>query len=235
MVACRRRRIQDRQRLETSTLATHPQRPSRRSHTPVCSLATSINSMSTGVTTQHPQTVRAWTPGKHPATLDCCTTKRKQPLSSLAVGTSAPRPGLHEFWPGRPTAGQTCPRKVPVVTTSALLHNATKIQSSCPQRSGEALELSQGRLVCFCLLTGESIERLPPPGAPDIERAYQDFCESVFSAAKQCIQRGRRKNYVPCWDKECETFYRSFIRAPAEIASDRAASFLLSRLQQKQE
>ena len=36
--------------------------------------------------------------------------------------------------------------KVPAVTTSAHPHNATKIQGSCPQRYGEALELSQGRL-----------------------------------------------------------------------------------------
>jgi len=57
-----------------------------------------------------------------------------------------PIPGLHELRPRQPTAGQTCPRKVPAVTTSALPHNATKIQGSCPQRSGEALELFQGRL-----------------------------------------------------------------------------------------
>jgi len=36
----------------------------------------------------------------------------------------------------------------------------------------------------FCLLTGESVERLPPLDTPDIERAYQDFCESLLSAAK---------------------------------------------------
>ena len=53
----------------------------------------------------------------------------------------------------------------------------------------------------FCLLTDESVERLPPPDTPGIERAYQDFCESLLSAAKQCIPRGRRKNYVPYWDK----------------------------------
>ena len=41
---------------------------------------------------------------------------------------------------------RTCPRKVPAVTTSALPQNTTKIQGSCPQRSSEALELSQGRL-----------------------------------------------------------------------------------------
>jgi len=52
---------------------------------------------------------------------------------------------------------------------------------------------------------------------------------------KQCIPRGRRKNYVPCWDKECETLYHSFIRALVETDSDRAASSLLSRLQQKKQ
>jgi len=66
----------------------------------------------------------------------------------------------------------------------------------------------------FCLLTDESVERLPPPDTSNIERAYQDFCESLLSAAKQCIPRGRRKNYVPYWDKECETLYHSFTRAP---------------------
>ena len=97
------------------------------------------------------------------------------------------RPGLREVRPGQPTAGQTCSRNVPAVTTSVLPHNANKIQGSCPQRSGEALELSQDRLEVLCLLTGESVERLPPPGTSNIERAYQDICESLLRAAKQCI------------------------------------------------
>jgi len=69
---------------------------------------------------------------------------------------------------------------------------------------------------------GESLDSrdLPPLDTPDIDRAYQDFCESLLSAAKQCISLGRRKNYVPCWDKECETLYRSFIRAPVGTASE---------------
>ena len=67
-----------------------------------------------------------------------------QPLLSLLERRHQPSPGLHEFRPGQPTAEQTCPRKVPAVTTSALPHSATKIQGSCPQRSGEALELLQG-------------------------------------------------------------------------------------------
>jgi len=59
------------------------------------------------------------------------------------------------------------------------------------------------------------------------------FCESLLSAAKQCIPLGRRKNYVPCWDKECETLHRSFTRVPVGTEPDRAASSLLSGLGQK--
>jgi len=87
----------------------------------------------------------------------------------------------------------------------------------------------------FCLLTGESVERLPPPDTPDVERAYQGFRESLISVAKQCIPRGSRKNYVPCWGKECELLYRSFIQASVGTDFDGAASLLLSRLQQKKQ
>jgi len=54
-------------------------------------------------------------------------------------------------------------------------------------------------------------ERLPPLDTTNIERAYQEFCESLLYVAKQCIPCARRKNYVPCWDKKCETLYQSFI------------------------
>jgi len=90
---------------------------------------------------------------------------------------------------------------------------------------------------CTCLLIGESVERLPPLDTPEAcqEKACQDFCKSLLSAAKQCIPCGSRKNYVPCWDKECETLYRSFIQAPVGTACDRASSSLLFRLQQKKQ
>jgi len=174
--------------------------------------------------------VRAWTPGQHPTTLVCCITQGKQPAFSLIDGTSAPT----QTWPSRVSA-RTADCRTDVflesteVTTLAFPHNATEAQGSCPQRSGEALELS------LCLLPDESVEGLPPPDTSNIEKAHQDFCESLLSAAKQCIPCGRRKNYVPCWDKECETLYRSFTRAPVGTDSDRAASSLLSRLGQKKQ
>ena len=43
------------------------------------------------------------------------------------------------------------------------------------------------------------------------------------------------RNYVPCWDQECETLYRSFIRVPVGIESNRAASWLLYQLEQKKQ
>jgi len=56
------------------------------------------------------------------------------------------QPGLNfcECWPGQPTAGQACSRKVHAITAPTLPHKATDAQSSCLQR--KALELSQSWL-----------------------------------------------------------------------------------------
>jgi len=59
------------------------------------------------------------------------------------------------------------------------------------------------------------------------------FLQEPTFADKQCSSCGRRKNYVPCWDKECETVYRSFTRALVGTDSDRATSSLLSQVGQK--
>jgi len=56
--------------------------------------------MSAGVTTKHLLTVRAWTPGKCPTTLDCCMAQRKQPVSPLTNGTLSPT----QTWPSRVSA-----------------------------------------------------------------------------------------------------------------------------------
>ena len=145
-------------------------------------LATSTASMSTGV--QHNIRGR-WEPGllgNIPQPWTVVQPKgNSQFLLSPLERRHQPRPGLREFRPGQPTAGQTCPKKVPMVTTSALPHNATKTQGSCPQWSGEALELSRkANWKRFCLLTGESVKRLPPPDTPNTERAHEDFARAYF-------------------------------------------------------
>jgi len=87
----------------------------------------------------------------------------------------------------------------------------------------------------FCFLTRKPVERLSPPATTNIEKTYQELCEGLLFAAEQCTPLSRRKNYVPCWDKERETLYRSFLRAPVGTGSDRAASSLLSRLDDKKQ
>ena len=190
--------------------------------------------MSTGVTTKQLLTVRAWTPGQHPTTLDCRMIQRKQPVSSHRwnVGTNPDLAfggfGQDKRLPDRHVLGKFLRSQH---RPSHITPPRLKVPShSDPVKRWNFRKADWKRL---CLLTCESIERLPPPDTLNIERAYQDFCESVLSAAKQCIPRGRRKNYVSCWYKECETLYRSFIQAPVGTESDRAASSLLSWQEQK--
>ena len=87
-----------------------------------------------------------------------------------------------------------------------------------------------------CPFTGKSFERLPTPDTTNIKKAYQELCESLLFAVKQSIPRGSRRNYVPCWERECETFCCSFsfLRAPVGTSPDRSASSLLSWLNQNQ-
>jgi len=63
----------------------------------------------------------------------------------------------------------------------------------------------------ICLLTGKSVERLSPPDTSNIEKAYEELCESLLFVAEQDILLSRRKNYVSCWGKVCETVHRSFL------------------------
>jgi len=112
-----------------------------------------------------------------------------------------PVPGLCECWSGQPTTVQTWSRKVPAVTTQTFLTTPSRLKVPAPSDPVKRLNFRKADWKHFCFLTGETVEILPPPDTTNIERAYQEFCVSLLSAAKQCIPRGRRKNYVPCWDK----------------------------------
>ena len=66
-----------------------------------------------------------------------------------------------------------------------------------------------------------------------MDKAYQDFCNGITSAAKKAIPHGHRNNYTLCWDSKCETLYHSFLCAPPGTASNVAATNLLMRLDQR--
>jgi len=182
------------------------QRPSRRSHTPVCALTISTANMSTAVTTSPDgESLYSWATSNNLGLL--YDPKETASVSShrWKVGTNPDLVfasfGQDSRLPHRRVLGifprsQHRPSLITPPRLKVLAH-------SDPVKRWNFRKADWKR---FYLLTGESVEKLPSPDTANIVRAYQDFCESLLSAAKQCIPRGRRKNYVPCWDKECETF-----------------------------
>ena len=66
-----------------------------------------------------------------------------------------------------------------------------------------------------------------------MDAAYQDFCNTIKKAAKKNIPRGYRNNYIPCWDAECESLYKTFLQSPQGDDSSLAATALLAKLDRK--
>ena len=138
-----------------------------------------------------------------------------------------PGPGLRACRLGQPTAWQTCFRNFPTVATPTLPHNSTVLNVPAYRDPVKRCNFHKADWKRFCFLIIKSVERLPPSDTTNIKKAYQEICVSPLSAAKQCITLSRGKNYVPCWDKECEILYRSFLRTTMGTDSDRAASSIL--------
>ena len=83
-------------------------------------------------------------------------------------------------------------------------------------------------------MTNKFAKTLLPPDSLDVDVAYQDFCNTIKKAAKKTIPRGYRNNYIPCWDAECESLYRTFLQSPQRDDSSLAATALVAKLDRKQ-
>ena len=155
---------------------------------------------------KHPLMVRAWTPGQQPNLL--YNPKETASFFSLRwnVGTN-PDLAFASFGQDSRLPDRRVLGKFPWSQHRPSLITPPRFKVPAHSDPVKRWNFRKTDWKGFCVLTatGESVERLPPPDISNIERAYQDFCESLLSAAKQCIPRGRLKNYVPCWDKECET------------------------------
>ena len=79
----------------------------------------------------------------------------------------------------------------------------------------------------YIALTNKFAKTLLPPDSLDVDAAYQDFCNIIKKAAKKTIPRGYRNNYIPCWDAECESLYKTFLQSPQGDDSSLAATTLL--------
>ena len=85
----------------------------------------------------------------------------------------------------------------------------------------------------YIALTNKFEKTLLPPDTLDVDAAYQDFCNTIKKAAKKTISRGYQKNYIPCWDAECESLYKIFLQPPQGDDSSLAATALLAKLDRK--
>ena len=82
-------------------------------------------------------------------------------------------------------------------------------------------------------LTQKVARSLLPPDSPDMDLAYQDFCNVIRTATKNSIPRGRRNNHISCYNAECENLYCAFLQSPEGSNSNGAATALLLRLDKK--
>ena len=85
----------------------------------------------------------------------------------------------------------------------------------------------------YIALTNKFAKTLLPPDSLDVDEAYQDFCNTIKKAAKNTIPCGYRNNYIPCWDVECESLYKTFLQYPQGDDSSLAATALLAKLDRK--
>ena len=85
----------------------------------------------------------------------------------------------------------------------------------------------------YIALTNKLAKTLLPPDSLDVDAAYQDFCNTINKATKKTILRGYRNNYIPCWDAECESLYKTFLQSPQGDDSSLAATALLAKLDRK--
>ena len=86
---------------------------------------------------------------------------------------------------------------------------------------------------CYKVFSNKFAKTLLPPDLLEVDAAYQDFCNTIKKAAKNTIIRGYRNNYIPCWDAEYESLYKTFLQSPQGDHSSLAATALLAKLDRK--
>ena len=85
----------------------------------------------------------------------------------------------------------------------------------------------------FANSTNTIAKSLPVPTASNINEAYMAYCMMLIDTAKKHVPQGVRKNYVPCWDKECEELLHAHNEAKTNAERARAATELMTRLNTK--
>ena len=82
----------------------------------------------------------------------------------------------------------------------------------------------------YIALINKFAKTLLPPDLLHVDVAYQDFCNTIKKAAKKNIPCGYQNNYIPCWDAECESLYKTFLQSSQGDDSSLAIQLCLPSL-----
>ena len=77
----------------------------------------------------------------------------------------------------------------------------------------------------FSSITDDLTHTLPDPSNHK-STAYEAFTSMLSSSAKQSIPRGRRNNYIPCWDSECDSALTDYSNATLDEKKDKSDSLI---------
>ena len=85
----------------------------------------------------------------------------------------------------------------------------------------------------FKLLTNKAARTLPPLEGTDLDISYKAFCSMLTNAVKQSVPCGYHKNYIPCWDEECQQLYERHTAAISSERSEDTSNILIKRSDEK--
>ena len=127
-----------------------------------------------------------------------------------------------------------CLRKFPRSQHRPSTFTPSRFPRPVPSKPVKRWNFRKAKWSHYIALRNELARTLPPPNSPDMNQAYQCFCNAISTAAKNGIPRGRRNNHTPDWDSECENLYQTFLQYPEKHDPSRDATALLAKLHRKQ-
>ena len=109
-----------------------------------------------------------------------------------------------------------------------------KLAMAVPSMTVKQWNFHKAKWSHYIALMNKFAKTLLLPDSLDVDAAYQDFCNTIKKAAKKTIPCRYQNNYIPCWDAECESLYKTFLQSPQGDNSCLAATTLLAKLNKKQ-
>ena len=224
----------------TSTSTNHHQlhlncHPYQYFHHLACMRAILISATQTGDTIPPIRMEKTW-PSGHPQTPShSSTTQRTLTVSQLGRWNSGSNPDLAfaKVNPRQSISDRKVCNRFPKSQHQASIIYPTSLLLPTPNKPVRRWNFRKAQWKQICETTNLLPRTLPCPDHKYSNTAYLAFCKMLIHAAKKAIPRSHRKNYIPCWDKECVKLYDRLEHSITAEDTKTAADALLDHLGQK--